>query len=97
MPRIQNETKKGAGPVTTQVLAREYGVSKNTIIRWYEEGIIPALVAIGETYRWDRDAVAKALRVQQEKERMSRLGVDFKPHADDFNDTDEPEREGGAA
>ena len=53
------------GNLTTgKELAKFYGVSAPTFMAWFHAGIIPAEIAIGKVYRFDREKVAEALATQ---------------------------------
>ena len=62
--RRMSDNVSETGPVLakTSELAREYGVSKATFLEWHRAGVIPVAVAVGKVFRWDREAVAQALR-----------------------------------
>lgn len=47
--------------LTPSELAREMKTSIPTVLQWYHDGIIPAVVAIGRTYRFDLADVKAAL------------------------------------
>ena len=53
----------------TNELARLVGVSKNTLIRWEEESLIPSPMRDGRGWRvWNKDAVEKIIEVKKLKD-----------------------------
>jgi len=53
----------------TNELARLVGVSKNTLIRWEEEGLIPPPMRDGRGWRvWSKDALEKIIEVKKSKD-----------------------------
>ncbi len=62
--------KEYKGPYyNSSELARLVGVSKNTIIRWEEEGVIPAPLRDGRGWRvWTKDALEKIIEIKKSKE-----------------------------
>ena len=49
-------------------MARHYGVSVPTFLSWFHKGWIPAALAMGAVYRFDRDEVAKAIAKRTAKQ-----------------------------
>ena len=43
-------------------LARKYEVTSQTVLEWFHQGVIPAVVAVGKIYRFDEQEVEQALR-----------------------------------
>lgn len=48
-------------------LGAQLSVSAQVILGWYHAGIIPAEIAIGHVYRFDREKVAAALAEASKK------------------------------
>jgi predicted site-specific integrase-resolvase len=61
--------------LTPSELGEIYKVSSKTISRWYQSGIIPAEVAQGQIIRFDREAVADALKQAAVKAKKIRKRV----------------------
>ena len=57
---------------STAEIAADYNVQRQTVLEWYHNGIIPAKVAVGKTFRFDPSAVAKALEKHAAKHQGSR-------------------------
>jgi predicted site-specific integrase-resolvase len=52
--------------VATGVAAREIGVARTTLYRWWQDGLVePALVTAGGQARWDVDDLKRQLRSKQ--------------------------------
>ena len=63
----------------TNELARLVGVSKNTLIRWEEEGLIPPPMRDGRGWRvWSKDAVEKIMELKKSKDFRKPLDNDKK-------------------
>lgn len=62
--------KNYKGPYySTSELAKLVGVSKNTLIRWEEEGVIPNPLRDGRGWRvWTKDALEKIIEIKKSKE-----------------------------
>ncbi len=62
--------KEYKGPYyNSSELARLVGVSKNTLIRWEEEGVIPAPLRDGRGWRvWTKDVLEKIIEIKKSKE-----------------------------
>ncbi len=53
----------------TNEIAKLVGVSKNTLIRWEEEGLIPPAMRDGRGWRvWTKDALEKIIEIKKTKE-----------------------------
>ena len=50
--------------MTARELGRQWSISPQVILTWFHAGIIPAEIAIGHVYRFDREKVAEALATQ---------------------------------
>jgi excisionase family DNA binding protein len=62
-----------AALMTPKEIGKIYQVSADTVLRWHHEGKIPAVVAEGQIYRFDGEAVAKALQLRaRQKARKAR-------------------------
>jgi len=49
--------------VPTGVAAREIGVDRSTLVRWWQDGIVqPEIVTAGGHGRWDVDDLKRQLR-----------------------------------
>lgn len=55
-------SEQPANLLTPSELGEIYKVSSKTISRWYKSGLIPAEVDQGQIVRFDREAVAAALK-----------------------------------
>ena len=63
----------------TNELAQLVGVSKNTLIRWEEEGLISAPMRDGRGWRvWNKDAVEKIIEIKKSKDFKKPLNGDNK-------------------
>jgi len=63
----------------TNELARLVGVSKNTLIRWEEEGLIPPPMRDGRGWRvWSKDALEKIIELKKSKDLKKPLNGDYK-------------------
>lgn len=64
------ETKEKSPFVTIESLAQYFCVSVSTIRAWVRQGHIPenTYIKLGNTYRFNRDAVQKALMAMQKEE-----------------------------
>ncbi len=62
--------KKHSGPYyNSSELARLLGVSKNTLIRWEEDGTIPKPLRDGRGWRvWTKDSLEKIIEIKRSKE-----------------------------
>jgi len=57
----------------TNEIAKLVGVSKNTLIRWEEDGLIPAAMRDGRGWRvWTKDALEKIIDVKKSKELVNK-------------------------
>lgn len=56
-----HDAPQTCGLMSTSEIAEYYGVVVSTFLQWFHAGIVPAAVAVGKTYRWDREEVAKAI------------------------------------
>ena len=55
--------------VATGVAARELGVSRATLARWWQVGLVePAVVTAGGHARWDVDALRNQLRELRQRD-----------------------------
>ena len=61
MALMREITAPPVKPLTPRELATELKTSIPTALQWYHDGIIPAVVAIGRTYRFDLVEVRQAL------------------------------------
>ena len=63
----------------TNELARLVGVSKNTLIRWEEEGLIPPPMRDGRGWRvWSKDALEKIIEIKKSKDFKKPSNGDYK-------------------
>ncbi|HEX5120368.1 MAG TPA: MerR family transcriptional regulator [Pseudonocardiaceae bacterium] len=52
-----------AGLLSTGDAARELGIARSTLARWWADGLVtPALVTAGKHARWDLDDLREQLR-----------------------------------
>lgn len=68
-------TDTAAVTLTPAQVGKLYEVSSDTVLRWFHEGKIPAVVAEGQIYRFDGEAVAKALRARARKKAKENAGA----------------------
>jgi DNA-binding transcriptional MerR regulator len=55
--------------VPTGVAAREIGVDRGTLVRWWQRGLVePAMVTPGGHARWDVDELLRQLRAQRQRD-----------------------------
>lgn len=59
--------------VSTSVAARELGLSRSTLQRWAQQGlVVPDLITVGGQYRWDVERLRRELHEQAEQRRHNR-------------------------
>jgi DNA-binding transcriptional MerR regulator len=58
-----------AALVATGVAARELGVDRGTLVRWWQQGLVtPAVVTAGGHGRWDIDELRQQLRDRRQRD-----------------------------
>jgi len=58
--------------LTPAELGEIYKVSSDSILRWHKSGLIPSEVSVGRIIRFDREAVADALKQAADKAKKAK-------------------------